>query len=667
MMMNPSPTPLYLGIDTGGTYTDGVLLDPATREVVRSIKVMTSHNDLRQCISTVLQALLPAGPDDQAPAGSQPIALVSLSTTLATNAIAEDRRRPVALLLLGYDPELVHKFGFERQFGTPDYAFLQGRHDLDGRELSPLDPDQIRQVVKETRQQVDAFAVASYAGPMNASHELQASELIRELSAAPIVAAHTLSGQLDSIRRATTASLNASLLPATEAFMSAVQVMLAERGLTCPVMMVKGDGSIARLDYARSRPVEIIHSGPATSAIGGQYLARTERALVIDMGGTTTDLAMVSAGKVQVQPNAATVAGYRTCVRTIHAHSFGLGGDSRIDFDRWGHLKIGPERVLPLSYLGVRFPQIKASLLGWLKASSQIHYADQLEFWILRREPARPPAGEQARRILELLRDGPQPYAALRKQTGPIAPVLVERLVSQELIDRAGLTPTDLLHVSGEYLPWDAEIARLAVEAVARSQEISAAEFVRGARQLMTERLTAEIIQFLTGQKLSDPRLLRSGDALDRWLVEESLHPGDGFLGSTIHLKTPLVGIGAPAGAFLPPVAQALHTELILPPHYEVANAVGTVVGNVIVQAESEVFPELEGAHIIGYYSRVDNRQASFRDFESARSHARQTVTDLVSERVQQAGAASFQVECREIEIWDGTVRFEAVAVGRPG
>ena len=657
--MKSSRTPLYLGIDTGGTYTDGVLLDPASREVVRSVKVMTSHNDLRVCIAAVLQAMLP---DED-----QPIALVSLSTTLATNAIAEDRRRPTALLLLGYDPDLVHTFGFERQFGTPHYYFLQGKHDLDGRELCPPDPDQIRQVVEDTHEQVEAYAVASYAGPMNASHELFAAALIRELSTAPVVEAHHLSGQLDSIRRATTASLNASLLPATEAFMSAVEAMLAERGLTCPVMMVKGDGSIVHLDYARSRPVEIIHSGPATSAIGGQYLARTERALVIDMGGTTTDLALVESGQVRVQPNAATVAGYRTCVRTIQAHSFGLGGDSRIEFDRWGSVTIGPERVLPLSYLPVRFPQLKAGMLTWLKARAEIRYADELEFWILRRQPARPPADEQSRRILTLLQAAPQPFEVLRKQTGPIAPTLVERMIGQEWIERAGLTPTDLLHVSGEYQPWDVEIARLAVEAVARGLEQSTDGFVQQTRQLMTDRMTAEIIQFLSGQNLSDRRLVRRGDALDRWLLDESLHPQDIFLGSSIHLKTPLVGIGAPAGAFLPPVARALHTELILPPHYEVANAVGTVVGNVVVQAESQVFPELDGASIVGYFSRVDNHQTSFHDFESARSHARQTVINSVSDRVRQAGAGSFEVECHETEIWDGTVRFEAMAIGRPG
>jgi N-methylhydantoinase A/oxoprolinase/acetone carboxylase beta subunit len=122
---------LYLGIDTGGTFTDGVLLDPATHRVVRSAKVLTTHHDLRQCIANVLDALLPAG--------SPPVALASLSTTLATNAIVEGKHKPVALFLLGYDPELVYKFEFDRQFGTQHFAFIEGRHDVEGRQQVPLD------------------------------------------------------------------------------------------------------------------------------------------------------------------------------------------------------------------------------------------------------------------------------------------------------------------------------------------------------------------------------------------------------------------------------------------------------------------------------------------------------------------------------------------------
>ena len=124
-------TPLFLGIDTGGTYTDGILLEPVSRKILKSTKVLTTHHDLKLCIGEVFDQLLSPDPG--------PIALVSLSTTLATNAIAEGKRRPVALFLLGYDPELVERFGFGEQFGTQYYSFIPGRHDLEGVEQTPLD------------------------------------------------------------------------------------------------------------------------------------------------------------------------------------------------------------------------------------------------------------------------------------------------------------------------------------------------------------------------------------------------------------------------------------------------------------------------------------------------------------------------------------------------
>ena len=120
---------LFLGIDTGGTFTDGVLLDPATRKVIKTSKVLTTHSDLSLCISRTLEKL--------AVDVSAKISLVSLSTTLATNAIAEGKRKPVALLLLGYDADLVRLYDFHHQFGTRHYFFIQGKHGLDGMRANP--------------------------------------------------------------------------------------------------------------------------------------------------------------------------------------------------------------------------------------------------------------------------------------------------------------------------------------------------------------------------------------------------------------------------------------------------------------------------------------------------------------------------------------------------
>ncbi len=661
--MDNLPASLYLGIDTGGTFTDGVLLDPQTRQVVRSRKVLTTHHDLKICISQILDDLIPGVP--------AAIKLVSLSTTLATNAIAEGKRRPVALMLLGYDPDLVAKFNFHRQFGTPRYFFIGGRHNLDGVEEIPLDEAGLARAANQWKTEVDAFAIASYAGPANAQHEERSAEIVSGLTSLPVIQAHHLSSELDSIRRATTASLNASLLANVQEFITAVEEMLVQKGVRCPVMMMRGDASIVRAGYARKRPVEIIHSGPATSALGGQFLAGAKAALVVDMGGTTTDLIVVDRGEIKALQNAATIGQYRTCVRTVHARSFGLGGDSQISFDLNRTLKIGPERVLPLAHLCHDYPEVRAELAGWLNSKGQLRYSDEIEYWIFRREPNHPIANPQTRKALELLRSGPQRMRQLVKEVGAKSPVLIdqEELISQGIIERAGLTPTDLMHVTGDFTPWNAEIAGLAAAAAASIWGESALAFARRVRAEMTRRIAGEIIQYLSHKSLSDEALSFRSHDLDRWLFEENLSGGDPYLGCKLFLKVPMIGIGAPARVFLPDVARALGTEFILPQYYEVANAIGAVVGNVIIRKTASVFPRTEGSSVTGYFARVADRQECFDDYPQAMEFAREALEGQIASEVREAGANPETVEYEVSEFAPGMAHLEArsICLPKPG
>ena len=657
--MTISSPSIYLGIDTGGTFTDGVLFDPQSRDVIKSKKVLTTHHDLKICISQVLEDLIPDNPGV--------ISFVSLSTTLATNAIAEGKRKPVALLLLGYDPELVHQFKFHEQFGTEYYFFIQGRHDLNGIEQVPLDQAEVKRIAAIIQGKVDAFAVSSYSGPANSSHEKRAAEIITELTALPVVQAHHLSSELDSIRRATTASINASLLSNLHEFLDAVHQMLADHGIECPIMVVRGDGSLVKADFARHRPVEMIYSGPAASAIGGQYLAGIDTALVIDMGGTTTDIALVDQGNIPHQENAAVVGFYRTCVKTIKARSFGLGGDSLIAFDHGQNLTIGPDRVVPISHLCSQYPDIKQELLDWLYHRNEVRYSDELEYWILRREPKQRIDDKTVRGIIGLLQKGPQRLWDLNKRIKPVPTLLIRELVDQEIIDRAGLTPTDLLHITGEFSLWDDEVVKIVTDLVARNWGESASAFIQRVRKTMTLKITAEILQFLSDKLLSEPGYGKDSQLLDRWLFEENLNRRNAFLGSSIFLKIPIVGIGAPSRAFLPPVAEALDTSIIFPDHYEVANAVGTVVGNVSIRLEGEVFPCVEGSAITGYYARTTNIQQKFERYEEALAFARETLTRQVALDAKVAGAETALVECDEKKIWDGMVHLSAWAIGEPG
>jgi len=649
--------PLYLGIDTGGTYTDGALFDPAQRTVIRSAKTLTTHHDLKLCVLETLNQLLPAE------AGR--VALVGLSTTLATNAVAEGKRKPVGLVLEGYDPELVRQFKFEKQFGTPYYAYVAGNYDVKGCETAPLDEAALLEAVQTFAGRVEAFAVSAYHGPINPSHEAQAGRLLAERYGKPVVQAHHLSSELDSIRRAATASLNASLLSNLDEFAEATLQALSERKAACPVMIVRGDGSLMELGYARQRPVEMVHSGPATSAIGGGYLANLERGLVIDMGGTTTDLALVDHGAAQVNGGAATIGSYRTCVRTIRARSFGLGGDSRIAFDHWGSLAVGPERAVPFARYCAQTPEHRPEVIAWLKANRKVRYSERLEIWSLRRLPHVQIEDPTTRRVIELLRRGPQPYWQVREQVGPLAPVLVEQMIDLEIIERVGLTPTDLLHTSGEFAAWDLEAAGLAAESCALTLGVTPQELRQRLTGEITQRICAEIVQFLSGREFSDP-LSRLEGQLDRWFFEEGLQKSHAYLGSQTLLKIPIVGIGAPARIFLPPAAQALGTEIIFPDHYEVANAVGAVVGNVVARQEAQVFPQLEGESAGGFFARLPSSQQLFADFDAALAHARSALRASVQAELKAAGAVVGETLLDEFELLDGTVRISASGVGKP-
>ena len=195
---------LVLGIDTGGTYTDAVLMEYYSRRVLASHKSLTTKRDLSIGIEKVIDGIHIDDPSA--------IKMVSVSTTLATNAIAEGKGKRVALLLIGYDPELVANFKMERRFATPQFYYFQGGHDLYGREKAELDLPAILAQVSKLKGHTDALAVSSYFSPLNPEHENRVYNAVSRICDLPIVLGHQLSTKLGSVERATTAALNASLL-----------------------------------------------------------------------------------------------------------------------------------------------------------------------------------------------------------------------------------------------------------------------------------------------------------------------------------------------------------------------------------------------------------------------------------------------------------------------
>jgi N-methylhydantoinase A/oxoprolinase/acetone carboxylase beta subunit len=662
---NDAPQSLVLGIDTGGTYTDGVLLDYHARHVLATHKSLTTKRDFAIGIERVIEGIHIEDPSS--------IKMVSISTTLATNAIAEGKGKRVALLLIGYDPDLISSFKMESRFATPNYHYFFGGHDLYGREKEELDLPGILAKVTQIKDQVDAIAVSSYFSPLNPEHENRVYKAVSGICDLPIVLGHQLSTKLGSVERATTAALNASLMAVLQDFVIAVRRAMEHRKIDAPLMVVRGDGTLMSDEFAARTPVETIHSGPAASAIGGRFLSNLDNALVVDVGGTTTDLALIVDGQVTVSEEGATVSNYKTAVQAADLLSIALGGDSHIALTREKWIGVGPERVVPLAHISHQYPQVSKRL----KALSRRQWAqatpDWLEYWYLVREPADGlVASAQEEKLIEYLRDGPRPVPEIIDHLGVlhIGQVSARGLLRQEVIGKAGLTPTDMMHVEGSYTPWDAEASELAWRVFAQHQFEEPEALRRQVWRQITEMIVHAIVTFLSGKSL---RLPAGGSAnqdqdIARWFFLNSLYDTHPHLETRFRLRQPLIGIGAPADRFLKDVAAALHTKLVLPQHHQVANALGAIAGTVMVQEEILVYPRLsrDGLEVLGYYVQTSEEREAFEELKDAMAHARAFSEERALGAALRSGADNPQVVLEEVVDGLDTYRIRAKAMGNP-
>ena len=358
MTAKTKPKPLFLGIDTGGTYTDAVLWSetdgpqqgPNKGKVLAKAKALTTRHDLAVGISGAVDAVLEkAGTDPAA------IKLVSMSTTLATNALVEGQGGRVALVMIGFSEADLARDGLKTALGTDPVVFCPGGHDVHGN-AAKLDLSGLEAILPELGASVSGFAVCAYFATRNPAHEIAARELIREKTGLPVTASHELSAKLGGPRRALTTLLNARLISMIDRLVAATEGFLEQRSIAAPLMVVRGDGALVSAAFARQRPIETILSGPAASLVGARHMTGLDNAVVSDIGGTTTDVAVLTrAGRGLIRkapPSAASAPWSRPspCAPSALA---------AIPKWRWrdGALNpkilLGPRRLVPLALAGM--------------------------------------------------------------------------------------------------------------------------------------------------------------------------------------------------------------------------------------------------------------------------------------------------------------------------
>jgi len=644
-MAEAPPPEIWIGLDTGGTYTDAVALD-GERRVIATAKALTTHWDLSLGLGDALRAVL-----GRLEAGREHVTLVSVSTTLATNAVVEGRFSPICTILIGFNEQMVERSGLKRD-GSGAIVRVQGGHEATGEEAEPLDVAAIEAAVREHAPRVAAFAVAGMFSVRNPAHELRARDCIRALCDRPVTCSYELSSQLDAPKRALTAALNARLTPQIRALLEALGRVLAHEGIGAPVMVVRGDGTLIRAEVALEYPVETVLSGPAASVVGAGFLSGLADFAVADMGGTTTDVAVVVGGRPVVREEGAVIAGWRTMVEAIDVRTCGLGGDSEVHLDRDGRLKVGPRKAMPLALLAARFPSVLDELRKLASSERLPPFAGGFAY----RNPGRDPGSELdrlERRVWEMLAESPRRLGdAARTAQGVEA---VRRLVDRGLATVAGFTPSDAMHVLGRQNDWNAEAARLGATILATEERNVRARAQGDTPEGICERTYEHVVREAARVVLQcalahDPGIEASHG---RWgplgaLLEDTItgRPFSKLVDASIRLALPLIAVGAPASAYYPEVARRLGAQLTVPAHAEACNAVGAVAG--VVSETREILVNQPSLDVFRVHDPAGNQD--YRDAQQAIEHARRVSRELALAAARRAGASDPHVETSVVE-----------------
>ncbi len=658
---------IFLGVDTGGTYTDAVVLDSATDMVLGKAKSLTTRQDLALGIGRAVDAALSA-----AQIAPQEIAMVSLSTTLATNALVEGQGGRVALVFIGFDDGDLERGGLREALGGDPVIRLAGGHSHAGQEVTALDLAALQAAV--STHSVMGFAVAARFATRNPAHELAARDLIRRVTGQPVTCSHELSANLNGPKRALTAVLNARLIGMIDRLVTACETHNRKRGIEAPLMVVRGDGALISAAMVRERPIETILSGPAASIVGARWLTGAQDALVSDIGGTTTDIALLKGGLPEIDPLGARVGGFRTMVEAVAMRTTGLGGDSEAHLRTTGlegGFFLGPRRLIPVSLLAVEHGAMVHDALDRALSVDAVGEHDgrfvvPMEF---------DPAGLTAREAGLLARiTQPMPLTAALASRLEVA--AMDRLIARGLVMLSGVTPSDASHVLGGLTDWDASAAQKAVALMARrrngrGERIAASPGALA--QSIIDQLTEQTATCLLEAAFGEDEMFAGQDGsvlAQHPLLRAGLNQHRGVVELSARLGVPVIGLGASAPYYYGAVGARLGAKMILPEHAGVANAIGAVVGQVSQRATGLVSSAGEGqftAHLASGPERFTSKAAALAAMEAA----------LISEartRARLAGADELLIatsrDIREAEV-EGRAMFieatlTATASGRP-
>ncbi|MFP4654882.1 MAG: hydantoinase/oxoprolinase N-terminal domain-containing protein [Methanohalobium sp.] len=630
-----------LGIDAGGTYTDAVILRNSDEKIIETNKALTTYPDPITGISNALDGL------DESYLKS--VKTVSVSTTLSTNSILEGTGFPVGLILIG-------DFDFKQDLPTKYYIQVSGGHNHKGGEKAPLDIESIEDFVYQVKDKVSAFAVSSFFSNRNPDHEEDVREWINLVTDHPVVCSHELSQDLGAFERATTAFFNAQLIPVTDKFMHTVESEIKSRGMDARIFMLKCDGSVVSINKALEKPIESIFSGPAASLVGGSFLIQNGTCAVIDVGGTSTDISVIYNSVPQMSDTGAVVGGWETMVKAIKMETSAMGGDSHI-WVKENEVYFGSGRVIPLCRAAVIYPDflnlLKRNPIPPVNLESE-NYQPTRFFIKSGYEPLE--IDKEEKEIFDAIKDEPTSLSEIKDRINKYpSRKLLKSLIQKRLVQPIGFTPTDALHVLGDYTERNVEAANMGAESLASLTRMDDKyQFCEYIKREFTKNMASNLVSFfLDGVSESEIRKSFDIDSPVKYKID-----------------IPVVLIGGPVSAFSEKLKEIIDAEIEVPENSSVGNAAGALSAKGMRRVEILIRRTSIFAPGWDYYVFSENGRVECHGYNEALEYARKLGESIILDYMEDIGLDPdhIQIDMDKKEIipngWDTPMESRVVVLG---
>ncbi len=606
-----------LGIDAGGTYTDAILVRDSDGSVVSSGKALTIYPDLINGIRTAI--------DNLEQENLEKVSLVSVSTTLATNTVLEGTGSPIALILVG-------EHSMKGDFPARHITRVEGGHTFNGEENVSLEIEKVKEFAGKVKDDVAAFAVSSFFSIRNPEHENMIRDVVHELTGMPVVCGHELSQDLGAYERAVTASLNAQLLPISDQFIKSVLKEIERRDIDAKLLMLKCDGTVVGLRDALEKPVESIFSGPAASLVGASYLSGRDTCAVIDVGGTSTDVSAIYDGVPELTDAGAMVGGWKTRVRATRMETSAMGGDSHV-WTRSRKIFIGPRRVIPLCVASARYPDFLDKLKKNITPRRSVLDSNiQPTKFFMRSGFESTDMNRFEAAVFEAIGDEPVSLNEIAAvSTRYPSTIVLDSLIHKRLIQPVGFTPTDALHVLGDYYRWDADASAVGAGKLASLNKMEKIEFCSRVKNMVAKNMASNLMSFI----LQD---------VDRSGIERIV---DGQFPARFKMDVPVVLLGGPVGALSEELGRVIDAEILVPDHAEVGNAAGALFGKGIKRLEFFIRPISIADPDEGYLNFTPTGREEFETYNEAVAYSKELGKKLILEYMGDCGVSKEVLEIK--------------------